>query len=103
MPESSSREAVEDATNKAISPEQSPKKAPLKPILKQPTFEVPRKDENAEASAPGTETSPTTAATKTAADRDVDTVGPAPHFSEKVEVTGAADNPIATTMTAVKT
>ncbi len=103
MPGSSSREAVEDATNKAISPEKSPKKAPLKPILKHPTFEVPAKEETAQTNAPETATSKRAAPTSTGLDQNIDTVSTAPRFADQVEVTGAADNPIATTMTTVKT
>ena len=101
MPESASREDVEAATNKAMSPEKSPKQ-PLKPILKQPTFEIPRKEEATETSAPGTESSTTAATNATGLDPTADPLDRKTSSADYVEDAGATEKPAAPTMTTVQ-
>ena len=100
MPGSASREAVEEATNKAISPEKSPKQ-PLKPILKQPTFQIPAKEQEAENDVSRTDIS-TTAALAPGVDPQVDTLDPK-SLAAHVEDSEAPASQTAPTMTAVST
>lgn len=89
MPESASLEAVEEADNKAISPVKSPK-APLKPILKHPTFEIPAKEEATETrTSAGVDTAPSPSDEKVPS-------------AEHTEDTAAPDKPATAPLTTVQ-
>jgi hypothetical protein len=101
MPGSASRQAVEEADNKATSPEKAPK-APLKPILKTPTFEVPPKEETTKTSAHESQSS-TAATSTTGVDFTADHLDPKLSSTDHIENSGASDQPTAPNMTAVQT
>lgn len=89
MPESASRQAVEEADDLATSPLRSPK-VPLKPILKQPSFEVPRKEDDETVANP--------ASTSAEVGPTDEKVPPANH----IENAPSPEKPITTSMTTVK-
>jgi hypothetical protein len=91
MPESASRQAVEEADDKATSPLRSPKM--LKPILKQPSFEVPAKE--GEKSA---EPTSTTDSSTEVGPTDAKVVSPTEH----IENTKAPETSVTAPVTTVK-